>query len=185
MAMEKIWTQIRSPFVLPTLLCGKMKHQSHLWEVFDFGCAGCLICGHVHVCVCNAADISTAASSACLLQLNDENETICTITGLCVRTVTYSEREYVATVHFDEIVPVKSKAHVGTKLPSAVTDCVKKRVIKKRKKFRYPLNVQLPSSNPSTGYLHESYVEMHTIQVTAVCVCSLFTNEQRHTHVVC
>jgi hypothetical protein len=66
----QIWKQIRAPFRFPTGTCAQ-----HIWEIVEYGVAGCRRCGDLHVCQflgkvqCDAEQI--------------ENQCVCLVTG-CV-----------------------------------------------------------------------------------------------------
>jgi hypothetical protein len=82
--LHKIWKGIHGSFVLPKSVC---IHDSG-WEVYDMGIAGCIQCSKQHVC----SDLT------CKTECNFEGQKICTLTGLCVRSLVFSELEYVDTV---------------------------------------------------------------------------------------
>jgi hypothetical protein len=81
--LHTIWQRIQSPFVVPTKIC-----QHTDWEIYDIDRAGCLQCGQLHTCEVNT----------CNTEPNDEGHLFCKTTGCCVRTVSYSEHEFVDTV---------------------------------------------------------------------------------------
>jgi hypothetical protein len=116
---HKIWRHLQGPFVLPKSVC---LHQGRIWmgnesmsiklnvlpsesklllrasaahcssytsswEVYDFHLAGCMMCGAMHICV----------DCYCPVEKNDKGHEICTITGLCVKTVSFSNEEFVDT----------------------------------------------------------------------------------------
>lgn len=58
------------------------------WEVYDVNLAGCTICGSMHVC----------RDGVCLVEKNEEGHDICTITGMCVKMLSFSNEEFVDTV---------------------------------------------------------------------------------------
>lgn len=81
--LHSIWTRVRSPFTLPSKIC---QHTS--WDIYDVDRAGCLQCGMLHAC----------KMDTCHTEPNDEGHLFCKTTGCCVRTVSYSEHEFVDTV---------------------------------------------------------------------------------------
>jgi hypothetical protein len=84
---QMIWTQLRSPFLLPTNCCVKCVD----WETIEYGKMGCRVCGAFHVC----------CTSTCPLA-EIENNTVCTITGVVVKTITYDKDEYLTTATCDD-----------------------------------------------------------------------------------
>jgi hypothetical protein len=58
------------------------------WEVYDADLAGCLQCGEQHIC----------EDGKCKTEENEQGHSICPITGLCVRTLNFSDAEYVDTI---------------------------------------------------------------------------------------
>jgi hypothetical protein len=83
---QNIWTQLRSPFVLPAHGCGTCT----LWERVEFGIMGCRCCGSFHVCC-----VTTCPTTEV------ENNQVCTITGTVVKTITYDVNEYLSTASRD------------------------------------------------------------------------------------
>jgi len=83
---QNIWTQLRSPFVLPAHSCGTCTQ----WERVEFGIMGCRCCGCFHVCC-----VTTCPTTEV------ENNQVCTITGTVVKTITYDANEYLSTASRD------------------------------------------------------------------------------------
>jgi hypothetical protein len=77
-----IWRQIRSPFLLPVGGCGTCVE----WEAIEYGKQGCLRCGLFHICC-----ITTCPT------VEIENNSVCTVTGSVVRSITYDLSEYLTT----------------------------------------------------------------------------------------
>jgi hypothetical protein len=71
------------------------------WEVYDYTLAGCLMCGSMHVCV----------GGQCPVETNDEGHEICTITGLIVKMLSFSNEEFVDTIstEYETTVFLQSK----------------------------------------------------------------------------
>lgn len=89
--VHDVWKRIRTgTFVIPQEVCA---HDS--WEVYDADKAGCVMCGAQHICSgCVGEDISQIS---CPVESNEEGHLVCTITGLCVREISFSTSEYVDT----------------------------------------------------------------------------------------
>jgi hypothetical protein len=79
---QNIWHQLRSPFLLPIHCCRGCVN----WEQIEYGKMGCLSCGSFHICC-----ITTCPTTEI------ENQHVCIITGVVVRTITYDSNEYVST----------------------------------------------------------------------------------------
>lgn len=79
--LHSVWlrTRCRAP-LLPQSIC---THED--WEVFDLNVAGCLACGTAHVC----------KAGMCRVEENKEGHHVCTITGCCIRMISFSEHEFV------------------------------------------------------------------------------------------
>ena len=83
---QKIWLQLRAPFLLPTNGCVKCSH----WEQVEYGKMGCRICGSFHICCVTTCPLSEI-----------ENNQVCVITGVVVKTITYDSNEYLSTATRD------------------------------------------------------------------------------------
>jgi hypothetical protein len=83
---QNIWTQLRSPFMMPANCCSKCTH----WERIEFGIMGCRRCGSFHVCCVTTCPLTEV-----------ENNQVCTITGTVVKTITYDLNEYLSTASHD------------------------------------------------------------------------------------
>jgi hypothetical protein len=79
---QTIWLQIRSPFLLPPNTCIKCTN----WEAIEYGKMGCRTCGAFHVCCVSTCPLSEI-----------ENNHVCVITGVVVKTITYDVNEYMST----------------------------------------------------------------------------------------
>ena len=78
---EEAWRKLRMPFVLPA--AARSVHQCK-WELIDFDCAGCVLCGRVHLCSANT----------CTETAQTEDAVVCLVTGLCVQPKTFAVTEY-------------------------------------------------------------------------------------------
>jgi len=87
---QKIWLQLRAPFMLPRGGCVSCMQ----WEAVEFGCMGCKRCGNFHVCCIKTCPVTEI-----------ENNHVCTITGAVVRSITYDSTEYLNTVSHDTVTP--------------------------------------------------------------------------------
>jgi hypothetical protein len=87
---QKIWLQIRTPFMLPRGSCVSCMH----WEAVEFGCMGCKRCGNFHICCIKTCPITEI-----------ENNHVCTITGAVVRSITYDSTEYINTASQETSTP--------------------------------------------------------------------------------
>jgi hypothetical protein len=87
---QKIWSQLRAPFMLPLRGCVSCMD----WEAVEFGCMGCKRCGNFHICCITTCPVTEI-----------ENNHVCTITGAVVRSVTYDSTEYLATASRDTVTP--------------------------------------------------------------------------------
>lgn len=76
------------------------KHVNARWERIDADCAGCLLCGCVHICKQYTKNSQHGITYACVIEETEEN-TVCAITGYCVRNIAYTYKEYVDTVALD------------------------------------------------------------------------------------
>jgi hypothetical protein len=85
---QKIWSQLRAPFMLPRGGCVACTH----WEAVEFGCMGCRRCGNFHICSMKTCPVTEV-----------ENNHVCTITGAVVRTITYDSSEYLSTASHDSV----------------------------------------------------------------------------------
>ena len=114
---HRIWCTLHAPFLMPTCICehkwGVFQNQvdsgqaimlaqsrsrrkgagvapsdsDSAWEVYEFNQAGCVLCGIMHICF----------DGVCPVEQNDEGYNICTITGMCVKELNFSNEEYVDT----------------------------------------------------------------------------------------
>jgi hypothetical protein len=87
---QRIWTQLREPFMLPHGICVPCMQ----WETVEFGCMGCRRCGSFHVCNIKTCPVTEI-----------ENNHVCTITGAVVRSITYDSSEYINTASHDTTTP--------------------------------------------------------------------------------
>jgi hypothetical protein len=83
---QKIWLQIRTPFLLPKNRCIECKK----WEPIQHGIFGCRTCGRFHICCATTCPTSEI-----------ESHMVCTITGCVVKSVTYDSSEYLTTATRD------------------------------------------------------------------------------------
>lgn len=81
--LHVVWKRIRGRFLLPEKICD----HSSAWEIYDADLAGCKQCGCQHVC----------SEESCTTELNEQGHSICTLTGVCVRDLNFSQLEYVDT----------------------------------------------------------------------------------------
>ena len=79
---QTIWLQLRSPFLLPVNACVKCVD----WEAIEYGKMGCRKCGAFHICCVSSCPLSEI-----------ENNHVCIITGVVVKTITYDNSEYLDT----------------------------------------------------------------------------------------
>ena len=114
---HKVWRTLREGrFVVPQTICSHMfppncgldnsrtAHPLHAtsggsttWQVYDFNQAGCLLCGAMHLCF----------DGSCPVEQNAEGYKICTVTGMCVKKISFSDEEFLDTVCMSEaMVPV-------------------------------------------------------------------------------
>lgn len=84
-----IWRRVRSPFLLPEGVKGHTCTDHY--EIFDCDKAGCLLCGKIHSC----------SQGKCPV-VEENDSTICTITGFCVRECQYALTEFTDTVSAEE-----------------------------------------------------------------------------------
>ena len=78
----KIWIKLREPFELSENL-----YYNHTcnWEIFDeFGKAGCLKCGFIHIC----------KDGTCTDFTETNDGTVCNITGLVIRSKCFAVNEF-------------------------------------------------------------------------------------------
>lgn len=87
---QKIWLQLRTPFMLPSGNCVPCSQ----WEAVEFGCMGCKRCGNFHVCNIKTCPVKEI-----------ENNHVCTITGAVVRSITYDNTEYINTASHETVTP--------------------------------------------------------------------------------
>jgi hypothetical protein len=76
-ALHRIWRRVHGQFVLPRSACD----HAGGWDVYDADMAGCRLCGAQHVC----------SDGSCATQANEQGHRVCPVTGLCVRTLNFSE----------------------------------------------------------------------------------------------
>lgn len=81
----QIWRDIHKPFVIPSPC------KTHQWQLIDCDMAGCLLCGHVHICHDKSKDCLKICENDC---------TVCGITGFVIRDVQFAEIEYLDTLNF-------------------------------------------------------------------------------------
>jgi hypothetical protein len=79
---QRIWLQLRSPFLLPTNGCVNCVN----WEAIEYAKMGCRTCGNFHICCASTCPLSEI-----------ENNHVCIITGVVVKTITYDSSEYLTT----------------------------------------------------------------------------------------
>ena len=79
---QNIWLQLRSPFLLPPHTCVKCTN----WEAIEYGKMGCKTCSAFHICSVSTCPLSEI-----------ENNHVCVITGVVVKTITYDVNEYMST----------------------------------------------------------------------------------------
>jgi hypothetical protein len=123
-ACYNVWRHIRGPFLLPKGICthdgktfcgsaeclwapaGSPRSQGTIysrtsapsfcrasyessWDPFDFNLAGCLMCGAFHVCF----------DGVCPVEISREGHSVCMITGMCVKMLSFSSDEFLDTIH--------------------------------------------------------------------------------------
>jgi hypothetical protein len=97
---QNIWTQIRSPFLLPQNTCGICTE----WDAVEFGIVGCRKCGAFHVCCIETCTVTEI-----------ENNHVCNITGTVVRSITFDNNEFITTASRDVIANERENIfHVTT-----------------------------------------------------------------------
>lgn len=74
-----LWQRAHKPFLFPEWA----KHE-HEWEAYDLCMAGCKHCGLQHLC-----SVNTCPYVKC-----DDGTLVCTITGLCLESLTVSNKEF-------------------------------------------------------------------------------------------
>ena len=81
--------------------------QQTAWEVYDINIAGCKLCGTMHACSpallpsCDNKQRKRRNTSECTVEKNSEGHEICTITGFCIKMLSFSDKEYLnATMNF-------------------------------------------------------------------------------------
>jgi hypothetical protein len=92
---QNIWRQLRAPFLLPVNCCGECVE----WEAIEHGKMGCRRCGAFHICCISTCPITEI-----------ENNHVCNITGVVVRTITYDSNEYLSTAVHDTTPTVTCKS---------------------------------------------------------------------------
>jgi hypothetical protein len=97
---QNIWTQLRSPFLLPKSFCSVCVD----WEQIEYGKMGCRQCGSFHVCCITTCPVTEI-----------ENNHVCTITGAVVRSITYDINEYITTAVMDTVSIPGTVAHLPRK----------------------------------------------------------------------
>lgn len=141
-ACYNVWRHVRGPFLLPKSICahdGKTfcghanpcppaadsssndaHHQGTIygrrsapsfcrasyessWEPFDFNLAGCLMCGAFHVCF----------DGVCPVEISREGHSVCMITGMCVKMLSFSSEEFLDTIHVVDDFPAPAAAQSG------------------------------------------------------------------------
>ena len=111
---QKIWSQLRAPFLLPRGGCVACTH----WEAVEFGCMGCRRCGNFHICCMKTCPVTEV-----------ENNHVCTITGAVVRTITYDSTEYLSTASHDNVTPATNggilfrKKAIATSMAAVAATC--------------------------------------------------------------
>lgn len=119
---HRIWSRMNAPFLIPAAVCthdlcgvsqyligsanrgfwhssvvgallqnpslGEAEDVYSTWQKYDFNQAGCLLCGTMHICF----------DGLCPVQKSEEGYDICTITAMCVKSVSFSRDEYMDTV---------------------------------------------------------------------------------------
>lgn len=80
LVVSDLWHNMRKPFTVPP-----EHHAVHVYEIFDDNMAGCLTCGHVHICN-NCADV-----------IETEEGCVCSITGLVVYPFVFKSTEFMDT----------------------------------------------------------------------------------------
>jgi hypothetical protein len=81
----ELWKYVRQPFYIPE----KIHHCTLAdWESIDCDCAGCLICGKIHMCndTLNCPVVS------------EEGRHVCVITGFYTRRQVFTDDEFVDTI---------------------------------------------------------------------------------------
>ena len=66
-------------------------HDNLAWEVYEADLAGCTLCGAMHVC----------KQGFCPVETSHEGHEICTITGMCVKLLSFSNEEFVDTACYN------------------------------------------------------------------------------------
>lgn len=87
-----MWARVHGRFLLPPSICD----HGDGWDVYDADLAGCRLCGAQHVC----------SESSCPADVNEHGDRVCLVTGLCVRSLSFSDMEYVDTA----VAPLSSGA---------------------------------------------------------------------------
>lgn len=102
---HSVWERLRRPgFVIPPSICnhtpiaaagvptasfaGSLMATATTWEVYDMNMAGCTLCGALHLC----------RDGSCPVEKNEEGYDICTVTGMCVKMLSFSNEEFLDTV---------------------------------------------------------------------------------------
>jgi hypothetical protein len=82
--LHRLWVRVRQPFLIPESICS---HGD--WEIYDMHMGGCRKCGIMHLC----------QHDTCPLSLNYEGQSICNITGLCTKMLSFSDLEFVQPLY--------------------------------------------------------------------------------------
>jgi hypothetical protein len=90
LAVHRVWYMLRQRhFRIPQALCSHSDACAQSsWEVYDANMAGCTLCGSMHLCM----------DGACPVEKSEEGFDICTVTGMCVKMISFSNEEFLDTV---------------------------------------------------------------------------------------
>lgn len=129
-----IWKKIRGPFIFPYRI---PSHRCDTyWEKIDVDCAGCRICGNIHIChghntVLHEPD-NSIDKAPCIVSVEHDAD-VCIVTGLCMHSIRFSEHEVAA-----DFLEVKNISH--PKLSPATHPKIKNNNFKSRNKSFKSMN---------------------------------------------
>jgi len=104
---KTFWSLLRKPF--PLCECLKCDHECE-WEIFDFGKAGCLLCGAIHEC----------SAQTCKNREEVSDGVVCTVTGCYIE-----EKNYVQPEFSDNVIACgENPAQKTNDSDNVVHDCV-------------------------------------------------------------
>lgn len=152
-----LWKFINQPFRLPHKI-----HHCRLedWEMIDWDCAGCKLCGKIHLC---------EDTTHCPV-ISEEGRHVCQITGFFTRRQVFTNNEFVDTVgNLSSVEPPPMKKID----PEIVNTCVREFICSDATKKSLIQEIQKRQIRIKSTFI--KLVKKHKILKTSINILDLFT----------